>query len=145
MRHFENLKTGGKAKGEFILEEADETIDLLNNERARAFYKRDAIQDKSNIGIVRYYLGIFRHEGFYVADITYNAAHTAIEKVDIKLQRLDEATYIRAMRSLNELSEVGLTAKRQAIGEAAEKASNEYFEALDKSLKGHPEPRHGPI
>jgi RHS repeat-associated protein len=99
-----------KEWSDIILANADETIDLLNNERARTFYTK--IQDKTNKGIVQYYLGVFESQGFYVADITYNTAHTAFAKVDVKLQRLDEPTYVRAMRSLT-IFRVGLLAKRR--------------------------------
>ncbi len=58
MRHFEN-PSGTKEAGKDILDEADETIDLLNNERARSFYNDRprgssfSIPDNSNKGIVR--------------------------------------------------------------------------------------------
>jgi RHS repeat-associated protein len=120
--HFENPKVNGQndtEEGKRILAEADEVIDLLNNDRARSFYNERLIRDKSNKGIVEYYLGIFRYEGFYVADITYNSAGTAIEKVDISLRRLDPAMYVKAMKSLGEVNEIGLSATHQALGEKA--------------------------
>jgi hypothetical protein len=136
-----------KGSGEDILSEADETIDLLNNERARSFYNESPsnssphITDKSNKGIVQYYLGIFRTYGLYVADITYHdKAHPVIEKVDIKLQRLDEPTYVKAMRSLNDLSDVGLTAPRQRAAEERQKAVMESLERsreAEKNFRGH--------
>jgi len=120
VRHFEN-PTGTKEGNRSVRLEADETIDLLNNERARNFY--NWIQDKTNKGIAQYYLRVFRDKGFYVADITYkDSAHTVIDKIDIKLHHLDDPTYERAMRKLNDLSEVGLTQDQQKATEAHEAA-----------------------
>src|SRR5207248_2623764 len=59
--------------------------------------------DKSNIGIAKYYLQVFKDQGFYVADIS---------KVDVKLQRLDQNTCDTAIAKLNDLTESGLTPKR---------------------------------
>jgi hypothetical protein len=72
MRHFVNLNANGQIDnmgtaeqwGLMILGLADDTTDLLNNERARSFYNEHSIRDKSNKGIVEYYLGIF--QGTYV-------------------------------------------------------------------------------
>jgi RHS repeat-associated protein len=142
VRHFEN-PSGTKDEGKDILDEADETIDLLNNERARSFYNDrpsrspSGIPDNSNKGIVRYYLGIFRYNGLYVADITHGSGHI-IRTVDIRLNHLDEQSYVQAMRSLGDLSEIGLKAPRQAAAEKAAREGEEWQKQADQTELRHP-------
>lgn len=101
-----------------LLEDADETVDLLNNERTRTLSK--SLPD-TNKGLVKYYLDLFRTEGLYVADITHGPDNISITRIEIKLQKLSKGEYLDATARLNNLTENGLTANQEKQFE--EKAS----------------------